>query len=320
MELFCAYIYRLTKIHSFRDAQNLRMRRAKVNPLERGWSGASLPGRSIGQPDSIGDYEFNDFDTRVLQLKTVVCMKGNLGRARRQAAFVVVGNKKGMAGFGSGKSAEARPALRKAKNQAAQKLMHIPICDGHTVFHDFFCQFNDTKIFVKRKPEGHGLVCHRAIITICKLIGIKNLWAKVEGPTNVQTVTKAFFLGLMQQRNFQQLADEKGLHVVQLRKDRQYFPEVLASPTECRTDDQLDNNEVTDFNQHCLNGRVILRKPKREPYFTKHKSYNIYLKRQEKKRSFDTIKLDSFVRYGELRSFLTDKYPEARPHVHKPEE
>lgn len=67
------------------------------------------------------------------------------------------------------------------------------------VCHDFFTSFGDTKIFVQQKPEGYGLVCHRAIKTICEVIGIKNLYAKVEGSTNVPHITKAFFLGLIRQ-------------------------------------------------------------------------------------------------------------------------
>jgi small subunit ribosomal protein S5 len=68
-----------------------------------------------------------------------------------------------------------------------------------SVYHDFFCQFGKTKIFVTKKPEGFGLVCHRAIKTTCEVIGIKDLYAKIEGPTNLQHIIKAFFIGLLQQ-------------------------------------------------------------------------------------------------------------------------
>lgn len=273
----------------------------KLNPLERGWSGTRMPGRSIGEPDAIGDYQFTGFDTRVLEMKQVFCMKGNLGRSRRQSAYVVVGNKNGLGGFAMGKSVDGRVAMRKAKNRAAQKLMHVPICDGHTVFHDFVCRFGLTTIFVARKPEGYGLVCHRAIKTICETIGIKNMYAKVEGAISVQHVTKAFFLGLMQQRNYQQLAEEKGLCVVEVRKDTQYVPVVRAVPAKCRTDEQLKPNEVMNFTQHCLNGRIRLRKKIHPPFYTKLPGWKIHLKRSEKRRAFDTIKKQVHV-FSELKS------------------
>lgn len=43
-------------------------------------------------------------------------------------------------------------------------------------------------------------MCHRVIREICKAVGIKDIYAKVEGSTkNVQHVAKAFMVGLLQQ-------------------------------------------------------------------------------------------------------------------------
>lgn len=75
---------------------------------------------------------FEGFDTRVLELKIVFNMKGNFGRKRRNAALVVVGNGKGLGGFAMGRAQEPRNALRKAKNRAAQKLVHIKLLRDHT--------------------------------------------------------------------------------------------------------------------------------------------------------------------------------------------
>lgn len=240
-------------------------------------------------------------------------MKGNFGRKRRVSSTVVTGNQKGLAGFANGKGVEPRTAMRKAKNRAGQKLMHIKIFRNHTVYHDFFTQFGATKIFVWQKPEGYGLQCHRAIKTICEVIGIKDLHAKVEGSTSVNHVMKAFFLGLVRQKTHEEIAEEKKLHLVEFTKEQGCFPTVLASPAECRKEDQIGKDEILDFTQYCLDGRVILKKKKFPPFYTKLKSYEIYLKKQEKLRNKDKVKLDLITEYGELRSFLTDKYPECKP-------
>lgn len=145
---------------------------------------------------------FDGFDTKVLEFKTVFCMKANSGRYRRISVVAVTGNKNGLAGFALGKAADGRAALRRAKNRAGQKLMFIERYNNHTVYHDFFTQFCNTRIFVEKRPEGYGLVCHRAIKTICEIIGIKDLHAKVEGSTNLQNVVKAFFLGLLKQVSY----------------------------------------------------------------------------------------------------------------------
>ncbi|VVC90564.1 unnamed protein product, partial [Leptidea sinapis] len=154
---------RMEKLIKLRDSMT-KFRRFKLSPIERGWSGTFMPGRSIGPPDPIGD-----------------------------------GNGKGLAGFGIGRAKEALAALRKAKNRAGKKLMQFDIYNNHTVFHDFFTAFGSTKIYVQKKNEGYGLMVHRAIKEICKAIGIKDLRAKVEGSHNLQHVVKAFFIGLLQQ-------------------------------------------------------------------------------------------------------------------------
>ena len=288
------------------------MRSFKINPLDRGFSGAKMPGRSIGAPDAIGEETFEGFDTRVLEMKTVIVMKGNLGRKRRQSVFAVTGNSNGSAGFALAKSVDSRAALRKAKNRAAQKLIYVELCDGHTVFHDFFCQFGLTKIYVSKKPEGYGLVCHRAIKVICEVLGIKNLHAKIEGSTNVQHITKAFFLGLLQQKTHMQIAEEKRLHLVEMREANMNFPKIVASPKDCRKAEEIKSDEILDFKQYSMNDRIIYRKKKFQPFFTKHHSWDIYCRRQEKVRNHNKVKMDMYVKHGELRSFLTDKYAECR--------
>ena len=79
----------------------------------------------------------------------------------------------------------------------------------------------------------------------------QDLYAKCEGSLNVQSVVKAFVLGLLRQRTHQALADEKQLHLVtntcsffliicpvrmnlkvEMRKENDYYPRVVASPSD----------------------------------------------------------------------------------------
>lgn len=290
----------------------------KLSPLERGWSGTKMPGRSIGPPDPIGEDAFEGFDTKVLEFKQVFNMKGNMGRKRRLSCFAVTGNGNGLAGFATSKAVDSKAALRKAKNRAGQKLMHIDLCDGHTVYHDYFCEFGLTKIYVYKRPEGFGLVCHRAIKTICEVVGIKNLYAKIEGAKSVQHITKAFFLGLLQQKHYDEIAEKKGLHLVEFRKEFGDFPKVVASPSKCRTEDEVKFDEVMDYTQFMMDGKMVLKKKKFPRFYESYYSYQLYLKKLEKRRNHFKIRKDMLVEHGEYRSFLTDKYPEARPPQKKP--
>ena len=277
----------------------------KIDPIDRGWSGSKMPGRSIGPPDSIGEDTFNGFDTRVLENKIVFIMKGNMGRKRRFSVMSVTGNGNGLGGFATAKAPEARTALRKSKNRAGQKLMKIELCENRTVFHDFYCAFGKTKIFVSKKPEGYGLVCHRAIQTICKVIGIRDLHAKIEGSTNLQHIVKAFFIGILKQKTHKQIADEKQLHLVEFRREQEGLPYIVASPDVCRQSKSITKDEVMDFTQYILGNKIVLKKSKIAPFYANSTGFNLYCKKNEQLRNQDKVRLNMLVNSNELKSFLS---------------
>ncbi|XP_075059838.1 small ribosomal subunit protein uS5m [Mixophyes fleayi] len=217
------------KIFAERDHMD-KKRKTRVK-RERGWTGKSWGGISIGHPDPGPNGEtYEDFDCRVIELKGVFNMTAKEGRKRTTSALVVVGNGQGAAGFAVGKASDRLVALRKAKNRAVQYLHYIDRYNDHTIYHDITTKFKKTTIKMRKQNAGYGLRCHRAIITICKLIGIKDMYAKLSGSHNLLNLTTALFLGLAQQETHQDLANRKGLHVVEFREDRGLFPQIVASP------------------------------------------------------------------------------------------
>ncbi|XP_072265577.1 small ribosomal subunit protein uS5m [Pyxicephalus adspersus] len=208
-----------------------KKKKTRVKRTERGWTGQSWGGISIGHPDPGPNGEtYEDFECRVIELKSVFNMTAKEGRKRTLSALVVVGNGNGAAGFAVGKASDRAIALRKAKNRAIHYLHYIELYNNHTIYHDITTKFKRTTIKMKKQNSGYGLHCHRAIITICKLIGIKDMYAKVSGSHNLHNLTRALFKGLTQQETHQELANRKGLHVVEFREERGPFPKIVSSP------------------------------------------------------------------------------------------
>ncbi|KAA0201885.1 hypothetical protein HAZT_HAZT000259, partial [Hyalella azteca] len=236
------------KLLEIRDKMG-RVRFRKVNPLERGWTGTKMGGKKIGPPDPVGNDTFEGFESVVLEYKVVSHMRGDGGKFRRVSVLSVTGDGMGLAGFALARAPAPNTALSMSKNRAGQRLIKIPLYNNHTILHDFHSQSGITEVFVRKMPEGHGLVCHRALKAACEIIGIKDLHVYIKGPKNVREVVKAFFLGLMKQKSYQQLAEEKGLHVVELRKEQFNYPKVLASPVHAplRTLSDIPPNENLDF-------------------------------------------------------------------------
>uniref|UniRef100_A0A3Q2Y1W4 Small ribosomal subunit protein uS5m n=1 Tax=Hippocampus comes TaxID=109280 RepID=A0A3Q2Y1W4_HIPCM len=173
-----------------------RKRKMKVK-RERGWTGNSWGGVSLGPPDPGPNGEtYEDFDSRVIEVKSVFNMTAKEGRKRSISCLVAVGNGQGAAGFALGKAADRNTALRKAKNRAIHYLYYIERYNNHTSKYTLEL---DLRVFPRRARPGYGLHCHRAIITLCKLIGLKDIYCKVEGSVNLLNITRALFSGLAQQ-------------------------------------------------------------------------------------------------------------------------
>ncbi|XP_037591210.1 28S ribosomal protein S5, mitochondrial isoform X2 [Cebus imitator] len=224
-----------------------RRRKMKVK-RERGWSGRSWGGISLGPPDPGPNGEtYEDFDTRILEVRNVFSMTAKEGRKKSIRVLVAVGNGRGAAGFALGKAADRLDAFRKAKNRAVHYLHYIERYEDHTIFHDISLRYRRTHIKMKKQPKGYGLRCHRAIITICRLIGIKDMYAKVSGSLNMLNLTRGLFRGLSRQETHQQLADKKGLHVVEIREECGPLPIVVASPRGALSKDPEPEDEVPDI-------------------------------------------------------------------------
>ncbi|KAG1649384.1 ADP-dependent glucokinase [Nymphon striatum] len=267
-----------------RDLSAITRRAKKIDPLDRGWAGTRLPGQKIGPPDPILENKFENFETIVLEHKRVCHMNARFGRVYQATVFCVTGNGNGLAGYALTRSPDASVAIRNSKNRAGQRLHYFNLCDDHTEVDgplkpQFEYQTMEEEKGENRREEvdgplkpqfgyqtmeeekgenrreGYGLICHRSIEAICKCIGIKDIHVKLEGAKNIQNMTKAFFFGLHQQKTHSVIAEEKGLNLVEFREENGEFPTVVASPTTCRKEEEIANEEVRDYNEFLKEGR-----------------------------------------------------------------
>jgi len=303
-------------------------RRAKVSltPLQRGWTSASPQGKKFAPPlEPNSAIKYDGFECVLLEMKQVSHMTGNFGRLRSFSTIMLTGNKKGIAGFTLTKTPTNRgPAMfQQAANRAGLRLMEIDLYEGRTVYHDFWTQFSHTRIFVKQKPIGHGVVAHRVIKSACELIGIKDLEAVVEGSHNPNSMIKAFFLGLLRQKTHQTLADYKGLHLLELRGENDFFPKVVASPTngQVRTKSDILPNETLDFETICYDGNLPHIKPDflkgdiskmSEEQRARLPGWQIRIRKIRAMNHRYEQRIQMLADYGRLESHLTEIFPECK--------
>ncbi|CAB1437161.1 unnamed protein product [Pleuronectes platessa] len=227
-----------------------KKRKMKVK-RERGWTGNSWGGISLGPPDPGPNGEtYEDFDSRVIEVKTVFNMTAKEGRKRSISCLVAVGNGNGAAGFALGKAADRNTALRKAKNRAIHYLYYIDRFNDHTIYHNIESKYKRTTLRMKKQNQGYGLHCHRAVITLCKLMGIQDMYCKVDGSINYLNITRALFTGLANQETHQTLANKKELHVVEFQSQRGPLPLVVASPKAGARSDPDPEDEIPNTRLH----------------------------------------------------------------------
>nr|XP_027202987.1 28S ribosomal protein S5, mitochondrial-like [Dermatophagoides pteronyssinus] len=300
-----AYKENLIKI---RDQMEKR-KRAYVHPLERGWSGTKLLGKWIGPPDPIAGEEFIGFDTKLLMVKPVFYMKPNFGRTKIISVLAVTGNANGLVGYAIAKSEDLRTAINNAKNKAGQRLFRVEL-DQNTILHDFYSRFGSSKVFAMKKPPGYGLSAHRCLRSICDVTGIKDIHCKVEGSErNYLNLTRAFLLGLINQKTYQQMADEKRLNVVEINECLGNYPILKAKPSDnvggCRTDEQIGDTEILDFNIFIHDGKVKEQENLKPVYYTEQNGWKNYMKKWNYRKSREQVRINLIARYGQLESYLT---------------
>lgn len=175
-----------------------------------------------------------------------------------------------------------------AKSHASQRLLYINRYEDRTLFHNFYEEYYYTKVYAERAVNGYGLVCHRVIKKICELAGLKDVYAKVEGSQNARNVAKAFIGGLINQKKYQDIADEKNLHVVEIKPEMKDYPMLLAKATNPIIEDALQSNDYQkNIDLYLFQNNFRGEKKKKKPFYANYDSYKAYCIRRDKVCSFE---------------------------------
>ena len=105
------------------------------------------------------------------------------GRRIRFRAIVVVGNRNGRVGVGTGKAADVQGAIAKAKNKADKSMTDVPIVNG-TIAHPVMEVYGTSRVILKPAPAGHSVIAGGSVRAVVELSGISNIVSKSIGSAN----------------------------------------------------------------------------------------------------------------------------------------
>ena len=155
-----------------------------------------------------------DLEDRVVQINRVTkVVKG--GRNLRFNALVVVGDRNGHVGMGTGKAQEVPEAIRKAVEDAKNNLINVPIVDT-TIPHEVIGVHGGGRVMLRPAVAGSGVSAGGPVRAILELAGVEDVSSKSIGSSSAINMVRATLDGIQQLRKAEDVAKLRGKSVDEL--------------------------------------------------------------------------------------------------------
>ncbi len=138
------------------------------------------------------------------------------GRHFRFAATVVVGDRKGRVGLGSGKANEVQDAIKKATQAATKSVKRIPLVDERTISHEAIGTSGATRVLIKPAKSGTGIIAGGPVRAVLELAGVKDVVSKSLGSSTKINTARATMQALTMQKSIESVAKLRGKTVEEL--------------------------------------------------------------------------------------------------------
>ena len=155
-----------------------------------------------------------ELEDRVVAINRVTkVVKG--GRRLRFAALVVVGDRNGHVGFGTGKAQEVPEAIRKAIEDAKKNLIEVPMV-GSTIPHEVLGVYSGGRTLLKPALAGSGVAAGGPVRAVLELAGIADITSKSLGSNTPINVIRATMEGLNRLKRVEEVAALRGKTVEEI--------------------------------------------------------------------------------------------------------
>ena len=165
------------------------------------------------------DNENKDYSEHLVTINRVAkVVKG--GRRFGFAAIMIVGDNKGRVGYGTGKAKEVPEAVRKATENAKNKMVRVHLKDNRTIHHDIVGRFGAGKVILRSAAPGTGIIAGGPMRTLFESLGIKDVVAKSIGTSNPHNMLKATFNAFERSESPKSIATKRSKKIAEIMKSK----------------------------------------------------------------------------------------------------
>ncbi|HZK23526.1 MAG TPA: 30S ribosomal protein S5 [Atopostipes sp.] len=155
-----------------------------------------------------------DLEDRVVEINRVTkVVKG--GRNLRFNALVVVGDRNGHVGMGTGKAQEVPEAIRKAVEDAKRNLIKVPLVDT-TIPHEVIGVHGGGRVMLRPAVAGSGVSAGGPVRAVLELAGVEDISSKSLGSSSAINMIRATLEGISQLKRAEEVAKLRGKSVDEL--------------------------------------------------------------------------------------------------------
>tara|TARA_B100000029_G_scaffold32310_1_gene30864 strand:+ start:11318 stop:11818 length:501 start_codon:yes stop_codon:yes gene_type:complete len=163
------------------------------------------------------DNDNKEFSEHLVTINRVAkVVKG--GRRFGFAAIMIVGDLKGRVGYGTGKAKEVPEAVRKATEDAKNRMIKVDLKDNRTIYHDVVGKFGAGRVILRSAAPGTGIIAGGPMRALFESLGIKDIVAKSNGTSNPHNVIKATFDAFKKSESPKSAATKRSKKIKEINK------------------------------------------------------------------------------------------------------
>ena len=153
---------------------------ANRGPARGGFgSGPRTGGPGRGGPRKGGNFERvkPEYDQKILAIRRVTRVVSG-GRRMTFSVAMVIGDRKGLVGLGTGKAIDTAIAIQKAQKDAKKNMLKLKLSKTQSLPHDISAKFGSSNLMLMPN-RGRGLISGSAVRDILLLAGVKDVTTKI---------------------------------------------------------------------------------------------------------------------------------------------